>query len=76
MEDAPAVKPIVRTVMYFILLGLAAATALASGLVAIWAPEQAEAVAATGGVLTSVAGIVAGGLGVAYRPTRLPSPGL
>ena len=66
----PAVPPIVRTVAYFILLGFSAAVLLCVGLAPIWlGAEVATKVVASGGVVTSVLGLIAGGLGVAYRPT-------
>ena len=66
---APAVPPRVRTVAYFLLLGASALVLLVTGVTPIWAPDLAEQVIATGGVVTSVLGVIAGGLGVAYRPT-------
>lgn len=67
----PAVPPRVRTVAYFVLLACAALVLLGTGLAPIWlADEVATKVVASGGVLTSVFGLIAGGLGVAYRPTR------
>lgn len=67
----PVVPPIVRTVAYFVLLGCAALSALATGLAPIWlADDVATKVVASAGVATTVLGIIAGGLGVAYRPTR------
>lgn len=69
--DAPAVPARVRTVAYFVLLACAAAVLLCTGLAPIWLPDDtATRVVASGGVLTSVFGLIAGGLGVAYRPTR------
>jgi|GEM_PF-1798574 len=67
----PTVSPRVRAAAYFVLLGCSALVLLATGLAPIWlAADTATRVVATGGVVTSVAGLVAGGLGVAYRPTR------
>jgi len=66
----PAVPPIVRTVAYFIILGLSAVVLLCTGLAPIWlGAEVATKVVASGGVFTAVFGLIAGGLGVAYRPT-------
>lgn len=66
----PAVPPIVRTVAYFILLGASAIVLLCVGLAPIWLGiDLATKVVASGGVVTSVLGLIAGGLGVAYRPT-------
>lgn len=64
----PVVSPNVRALAYFATLGVAAASALASGITAIWAPDMAANVAATCGVATTVMGIIGGGLGVIYRP--------
>lgn len=70
-ETTPAVPARVRTVAYFVLLGLSAVVLLATGLAPIWlADEVATKVVASGGVATAVFGLIAGGLGVAYRPTR------
>jgi len=67
----PTVSPRVRGVAYFTLLACSALVLLATGLAPIWlAADTATRVVATGGVITSVAGLIAGGLGVAYRPTR------
>lgn len=67
---APAVPERVRTVTYFILLGCSALVLLTVGLAPIWlAADTATKIVASGGVLTSVFGVIAGGLGVAYRPT-------
>lgn len=66
----PAVPPIVRTVAYFVLLSASAIVLLCVGLAPIWlGAEIATKVVASGGVVTSVLGLIAGGLGVAYRPT-------
>ena len=66
----PAVPPIVRTVAYFVLLAGAALVLLATGLAPIWLDAALSTkVVASGGVVTSVLGLIAGGLGVAYRPT-------
>jgi hypothetical protein len=69
--DTPAVPRSVRTVTYFVLLGASALVLLGTGLAPIWLTDDlATRVVASGGVLTSALGLVAGGLGVAYRPTR------
>ena len=64
----PAVPVHVRDGVYWITLGAAAASALASGVAGIWFPDIAGQVLATGGVLTTVMGIIGGGVGVVYRP--------
>ncbi len=72
VSTPPAVPEIVRTVAYFIILGLSAVVLLATGLAPIWlAPDVATKVVASGGVFVSVFGLIAGGLGVAYRPTAV-----
>lgn len=69
--EQPAVPPRVRTVAYFVGLITGALVLAATGLAPVWlAPEVAEDVVSTAGVLSGVAAFVAGGLGVAYRPTR------
>lgn len=64
----PTVPAGVRDGVYWTTLGAAAASALASGIAGIWFPEIAGQVLATGGVLTTVMGIIGGGVGVVYRP--------
>lgn len=71
VTDVPSVPARVRTVAYFLLLGASALVLLATGLAPIWLDDPtATQVVATSGVVTSVLGLIAGGLGVAYRPTR------
>jgi hypothetical protein len=66
----PAVPERVRTVAYFVMLGASALVLLCTGLAPVWlGPDVATQVVASGGVVTSVLGLIAGGLGVAYRPT-------
>ncbi|WP_315107027.1 hypothetical protein [uncultured Microbacterium sp.] len=67
-EYRPAVTPRVRDAVYWTTLATAAASALASGIAGIWLPDIAPQVLATGGVVTTVMGIVGGGVGVVYRP--------
>lgn len=64
----PAVDPKIRDAVYWTTLGTAAASALASGVAGIWFPDIAAQVLATGGVATTVMGIIGGGVGVVYRP--------
>lgn len=67
----PAVTPQVRTAAYFTLLGVSAANLFAAGIAPIWfAPDLAAQIVATATVIGGVCGLIAGGLGVAYRPTR------
>lgn len=67
-EHRPTVPGAVRDSVYWTTLGTAAASALASGIAGIWFPDIAGQVLATGGVLTTVMGIIGGGVGVVYRP--------
>lgn len=68
---SPAVPERVRTVAYFLLLGASVLVLLAQGLGEIWlAADVATKVTASAGVVSAVLGVIAGGLGVAYRPTR------
>lgn len=64
----PNVPVRVRDAVYWTTLGTAAASALASGIAGIWFPDIAGQVLATGGVATTVMGIIGGGVGVVYRP--------
>lgn len=64
----PNVPVSVRDGVYWATLGTAAASALASGIAGIWFPDIAAQVLATGGVATTVMGIIGGGVGVVYRP--------
>lgn len=64
----PTVPEPVRDAVYWTTLATAAASALASGVAGIWFPDLAGQVLATGGVLTTVMGIIGGGVGVVYRP--------
>lgn len=69
--DAPEVPKRVRTVAYFVLLGLGVVVALTAGLAPIWAPEEiADKIVRSTVVVTSVMALIGGGLGVVYRPTR------
>ncbi|WP_311878690.1 hypothetical protein [Microbacterium forte] len=70
-EYRPTVPVNVRDAVYWATLGTAAASALASGVAGIWFPEIAGQVLATGGVATTVMGIIGGGVGVVYRPGSL-----
>lgn len=69
VEASIGVPPRVRTVAYFTMLISSALGSLIIGLVAIWWPDLAPQVGATVAAILSAEGIVAGGLGVAYRPT-------
>ena len=57
------------------LLGwLAVPFVVTAGLAGIWLdPELAERVASSAGVISGVGAFIAGGLGVAYRPTTNPT---
>ncbi|WP_067201864.1 hypothetical protein [Microbacterium sp. XT11] len=65
----PNVPVRVRDAVYWTTLATAAASALASGVAGIWFPDIAPQVLATGGVATTVMGIIGGGVGVVYRPS-------
>jgi len=64
----PTVPVSVRDGVYWVTLATAATSALASGIAGIWFPDIAGQVLATGGVATTVMGIIGGGVGVVYRP--------
>jgi len=68
----PTVPVAVRDGVYWVTLGTAALSALASGIAGIWFPDIAAQVLATGGVATTVMGIIGGGVGVVYRPGAQP----
>lgn len=68
-EAGPAVPAKVRTVAYFTMLVASSLGGIVSGVTAIVAPGGAVAVTAVVGVILSGLGTLAGGLGVAYRPT-------
>jgi len=71
--DRPSIPPRVRTVTYVVLLLTSWAVLLVSGLAPIWLETtDMQRILATCGVVSSVLGAVAGGLGVAYRPTAGP----
>jgi hypothetical protein len=71
--DRPSIPPRVRTVAYFALLLTSWAVLLVSGLAPIWLETtDMQRILATCGVVSSVLGAIAGGLGVAYRPTADP----
>lgn len=67
--DAPQVPAKVRTIAYFTMLVASGVGALVTGVVAVWWPDMAPQVGATVAAVLSALGIIAGGLGVAYRPT-------
>ena len=73
-ETTPAVPPRVRSATYYIGLAIGALTLAATGLAPIWlSPDLADQVASSAGVISGVGAFVAGGLGVAYRPTTNPT---
>ena len=72
LEYQPTVPATVRDAVYWITLATAAASALASGVAGIWFTDIAGQVLATGGVATTVMGIIGGGVGVVYRPGAQP----
>lgn len=67
-SNPPPVPPIVRTVAYYVALVTGALATGAVTVTAALAPDHAPTVAAVAGAATSVVSIIAGGLGVAYRP--------
>ena len=75
-EGAPAVPERVRTVAYIVALVVGGLTlglnAALQGLGAagVVTPESALAVGAIGGAVGSAVSTIAGGFGVAYRPTK------
>lgn len=74
-EGAPAVPPKVRTVTYYVGLGVGAATILATGITAAVAPGAAVKVLAVCGAFTAATSFVCGGLGAIFRPPSLPGSG-
>lgn len=66
--SAPAVPVRVRSAVYFIALTISAVVVLVTGFVTIYAPSEATRIAAAGGVVTAVVGLVSSGLGAAYTP--------
>ena len=65
----PEVPKKVRRVAYYVLLAVSALVLLAQGLAPIWLPDPVGGqVVSSAGVVTGVVGLIAGGLGVAYRP--------
>lgn len=70
-EFKPAVPPRVRTVAYFAAALGGLVVALAVGVIALWQPEYAWKALATGGLVNTFLGGVAGVFGVMYRPTAL-----
>lgn len=70
----PTVPVKVRDIVYwagFIIGGL---SLLTTGLVAIWAPEQAQQVSSTALVIGGTMSWISSALGVAYRPGSQPEP--
>lgn len=68
-DGPPTVPPIVRTVAYFVALVVGAAGTTAIGITAVVAPEHIDTVAGIVGAVLGGITTIAGGLGVAYRPT-------
>lgn len=70
---APKVPPKVRTAAYFILLAVSVAAIGVYLIAPIWtSPAMSENLRETATAVLTLLGLIAGGLGVAYRPT-LPS---
>lgn len=68
--EPDAVPPRVRTTVYLVGLIVGAVGAGAIGFTGALYPDDVRIVAAVVGSVTSVVATIAGGLGVAYRPTR------
>lgn len=66
----PSVPPAVRSGVYFAALIVGALATGAIGVTAALNPDSADIVAAVVGAVNGVILTIAGGLGVAYRPTR------
>ena len=69
-ESAPAIPEKVRTVVYVVSLVVGAITLAGPPAVAAISPDLAGPVSAVAGAIATVVATIAGGLGVAYRPTR------
>jgi hypothetical protein len=67
---ADGISPVVRTAVYVVGLVVGALATAATGITAAVAPDSVVIVAAVCGAVTGVVSTIAGGLGVAYRPTR------
>lgn len=67
---APAIPKPVRTAAYVVGLVVGAIALVTPGAVAAIAPDAAPVVTAVCGAIGSGVALIAGGLGVAYRPTR------
>lgn len=65
-----AISPRIRTAVYLVGLIVGALATAATGITAALDPNSAVVVAAIAGAVTGVVSTIAGGLGVAYRPTR------
>ena len=70
----PQIPPIVRTVVYAVGLAWGTLATLVTGIAAVWWPDHAQAILATVGAGSSAVAFLAGGLGVAYRPTVPHAP--
>lgn len=68
-DNPPAIPPIVRTVAYFVALISGAAGTATVAITAVVHPSAAATVAGVVGVILGAVTSIAGGLGVAYRPT-------
>jgi hypothetical protein len=69
-EYQPKIPPRIRAIVYWTTFAVSAVAAVVTGLAPIWLAEIAPQILATAGVATTVMGVIGGGLGVAYRPTK------
>ena len=74
VPPTPTVSPRVRTAVYFVALGVAVVTFFLTGIWGAFDPETAPLVATVCAALNGATGMLAAGLGVAYRPTRSTEP--
>lgn len=65
-----AVTPKARTITYFILLGVSVVSFVFSGVATIFDLLPSDQVVQLDVLVVSTIGMIGGGMGVAYRPTR------
>jgi uncharacterized membrane protein len=77
-SDVKPIQPVfsvrVRTAVYVVALIVTVLTLLALGLLVVLGVLDATTAGAALGVVTTACALLAAGFGVAYRPTRLPTP--
>lgn len=69
MEDAPKVSKKVRTTTYFATLLLGGSSLVVMGVTEAFFPDLLQQISTVNASVTAAVSLVAGGLGVAYRPT-------